>query len=78
MERAAEGAEVVGEISDVHIKVGGIDFQPREEFSAEAVGELAELDQVAAVGRDVGRDSCDDAGLVGGGELEDESGADWF
>ena len=65
LQGAAEGAEAVGEILHVHIEVGGVNFQAGEKFPADTVGKLAELDQVATVGGDVGRDFRDNARLVG-------------
>lgn len=49
LERATEGAEAIDEIGNVHIEVGGIDVQTGEEFTAELIGKLVELDQVAFV-----------------------------
>ena len=54
----------------VDVEVPGLDFQASEEFSTELVGELGELDEVAAVAGHVVGDFGDDAGLVGAAELE--------
>jgi hypothetical protein len=61
LQRAAERAEAVDEILDIDVEVGGFDFEAGEEFFAELVGELVELDQVAAVAGDVVGDLGDDA-----------------
>ena len=52
LQGAAERAEAVDEILDIDVEVCGFDFQSGEKFSAELVGELGELDEVAAVASD--------------------------
>ena len=74
LERATERTKAVGEILGIHIEIAGVDLKPCKKLFPELVGELAELDQVPAVGGDVGSNFRHDAGLVGRGELKNQTG----
>ena len=75
LERSPEGAEPGDEILGIDIEFLGLNFQAGEKFAAELVGELSELDEVAAMAGDVIGDLGNDAGLVWAAEFEDEAGA---
>jgi hypothetical protein len=75
LQRTAERAETVDKILHIDREFGGLDFEAGEKLRAKLVGELVELDEVAAMHRAVTGDLGDDAGLVRTGEFEDETRA---
>jgi hypothetical protein len=73
LQRAAQGAEAIDEILNIHIQIRRLDFQTGEKLPLKLVGELGELDQIPAVARHVGRDFGNDARLIAAAEFKNKS-----
>ena len=74
IEGVSEWRKVRFENFNVNIEFRGIDLKACKKFLPDLIGKLAELNQVAVIGRNVRSDFCHDSWLVGRGEFEDESG----
>ena len=73
LQRAAQGAEAIDEILDIHIQIRRLDFQAGEKLPLQLVGKLGELDQVSTVARHVGRDFGNDTRLIAAAKFKNKS-----
>ena len=73
LQRSPESAKAVDEILRLDIEIVGFNFKTREKLSFERIGELVELDEVAAVTCHIIGNFRDNTRLIGAAKFEDQS-----